>query len=658
MAEGDVHISLEVRILAAQRRDNEGQNNQQQNPTKIDHPPVLVLLDRNNRREYHEIAVKLQSAAVKGNKKKVGEFLKDSDPSKIRWAITRGHETLLHVATGAKQTALVKMIMGHMQPNDLMLQDRNGNTAFCFAAAVGATKIAEMMLDRNGHLATFRGSQNKTPLYMAVLFRQKKMAEKLYTTTLPHLTQREQIAIFFKSIDTGLYDIALKLLKNNPNLAVARCEEKTALHVLARQPSAFAGKSFLNSILRILNLNRNPAIELVQCLWLNITRRPEENIISDIIRRPSKLLFDATKSGNFGFLTELIRVYPDLIHEQDEDGRSIFHVAVLHRHTDIFNLIYQTGHINKEILLSYVDSRNNNILHLAAKCQNLLSVSSEKGAALKMQRELLFFKEIEKIVPPPYKEMKNNIDKINGEQQRTPQELFSKEHEDLLKGGEAWMKNAATSCIVVATIIASVIFTATYIVPGGTAAHNNIDDHNSTVAEGSPIHLNKTLFKIFSMSNEIALSFSTISVLMYLSILLSGFTEKDFIWFLPLKFFVGLLTLLLSIISMMVTYRSTYFLAYPYHERLNWITMTTALLVTVPIIVCAHVLFPLLGDILCLSCRGIYLSFLKPVLEKGVYAWPQLMSSPACLEKGGVVALKFGRKNGPLIKVSLAYQHS
>ncbi|KAK1563772.1 hypothetical protein Q3G72_032648 [Acer saccharum] len=615
MAEGNVRMSIEVLILADQQWDNNGQNNQQQNPTIINHPPALDLLDRNNRRAYHEKAVMLQSAAVNGNQKKVREFLKDGDPSIIRSAITRGHETLLHVATGAKQTALVKMVMGHMQTNDLMLQDRNGNTAFCFAAAVGATKIAEMMLDRNGQLATFRGSQNKTPLYMAVLFRQKKMAEKLYTTTLPHLTQREQIAIFFKSIDTGLYDIALKLLKNNPNLAVARRGEKTALHVLARQPSAFASESVLNKILRIWNLNRNPAIELVQYLWQKITRRSEENIISDIIRRPSKLLFDATKSGNFGFLTELIKVYPDLIHEQDEDGRSIFHVAVLHRHTDIFNLINQTGHINKELLLSYVDSRNNNILHLAANCQNLLSVRSEKGAALKMQREMLFFKEIEKIVPPPYKEMKNNIVEINGEQQRTPQELFSKEHEDLLEGAEAWMKNAATSCIVVATIITSVIFTATYTVPGGTAAHND-DDHNSTVVEGSPLHLNKTLFKIFSMSNSIGLSFSTISVLMFLSILLSGFAEKDFAWFLPLKLFVGLVTLLFSIISMMVTYSSTYFLAYPYYERLNWITMMTVLLVSVPIIICAQVLFPLLGDILRLSCSGINLCFLKPVLEK------------------------------------------
>ncbi|TXG71891.1 hypothetical protein EZV62_000470 [Acer yangbiense] len=160
--------------------------------------------DRNNRREYHERAVKLQSAAVKGNKKEIGKFLRD-DPLKIRWAITRGHKTLLHVATGAKQTALVKMIMEHMHPDDLMLQDRNGNTAFCFAAAVGATEIAEMMLVKKGSLATFRGSQNKTPLYMVVLFGQKKMAEKLYTKTLPHLKPPEEIAIFFKSIDTGLY---------------------------------------------------------------------------------------------------------------------------------------------------------------------------------------------------------------------------------------------------------------------------------------------------------------------------------------------------------------------------------------------------------------------------------------------------------------------
>ncbi|KAK3175708.1 hypothetical protein Dsin_032595 [Dipteronia sinensis] len=618
MTEENFYISIGELMRNQQQRDDDGQNHQHQNPTQIGHQPNLYLLNRtDDRNQYHHIAVKLQRAAVLGKEKEVVKFLKEVGPSMLKWAITRGHETLLHVATGAKQTALVEMIIGHMEDGDLMLQDRNGNTAFCFAAAVGATKIAEMMLQKNGSLATRRGSQNKTPLYMAVLFGKRKMAEKLYNNQIlrDDLTVDDKTDIFFKSIDTGLYDFALKLVKNNPDLARARTRygEKTALHVLAPQPSAFHGKSVHNLILRILNLNRNPAIELVQCLWLNITRQqPEVNII-DIIRTPSELLFDATKSGNFGFLTEIIKVYPDVIHEKDKDGRSIFHVAVLHRHSDIFDLIYQTIYLNKELLLSFVDSSHNNILHLAAKCQNLPSVSSEKGAALKMQRELLFFKEIEKIVPPHFKDMKNNV---VGEQQLTPQELFSKEHEDLLKGGEAWMKNAATSCLVVATIITSVIFTATYTVPGGTTARGDIDDHNSTVAEGSPIHLNKTLFKIFSMSNVIGLSFSTISILMFLSILLSGFAEKDFIWFLPLKLFVGLVTLLFSVISIMVTYSSTYFLAYPYHERLNWITSTTVLLVSVPIIICAQVLFPLLGDILLLLYRGIRVCFLKPVLEK------------------------------------------
>ncbi|KAK3189902.1 hypothetical protein Dsin_029463 [Dipteronia sinensis] len=615
-----------------QQRNDDDQNHQHQNRTQIEHQPELVLLNKMDdrkqydRTQYQDIAVKLQRAALKGNKKEVDKFLNNG--ADLRWAITRGHETLLHVATGAKQTALVKLIIERMEPNDLMLQDRNGNTAFCFAAAVGATKIADMMLKKNGDLATLRSFQNKTPLYMAVFFGRRKMAEKLIKLhneensrnnlteedKKKNLTKGDITDIFLKSIETGLYDFALELLKKNSYLAVARTRYggETALHVLARQPSAFHGKSVHNLILGVLNLNGNPAIELVRCLWKNITVWPEENIIPDIIRNPSKLLFDVTKSGNFGFLAEIIKEYPDLIHQLDEHGRSIFHVAVLHRHSDIFSLIYQTGYLNKELLLSFVDSSHNNILHLAAKCQNLPSVSSEKGAALKMQRELLFFKEIESIVPPHFKDMKNKV----GEPQLTPQELFSKEHEDLLKRGVAWMKNAAKSCLVVATIITTVIFTATYTVPGGTAAHNDIHDHNSTVAEGSPIHLNKTLFKIFSTSNVIGLSFSTVSILMFLSILLSGFAEKDFIWFLPLKLFVGLVTLLFSIISMMVTYSSTYFLAYPYHERLNWITMTTVLLVSVPIIICAQVLFPLLGDILRLLCRGIYVCFLKPVLVK------------------------------------------
>ena len=110
-----------------------------------------------------------------------------------------------------------------------------------------------------------------------------------------------------------------------------------------------------------------------------------------MINRPSKLLFDATKAGNFNFLVELMDAYPDLIWEFDENGHSIIHAAVLHRHPKIFNLIHEYNGI-KDIVLAYkdIDDRNN-ILHLAAKLAPAGRLDLVSGAAFQMKLELLWF---------------------------------------------------------------------------------------------------------------------------------------------------------------------------------------------------------------------------------------------------------------------------
>ena len=107
-----------------------------------------------------------------------------------------------------------------------------------------------------------------------------------------------------------------------------------------------------------------------------------------LIGHPTELLFDAAKVGKL--LAELINSYPDLIWETDSANRSIIHVAVLYRHPSIFNLIHDIGSI-KDLLASYTDSENNNILHLAAKVPPSDSLNIVSGAAFQMQRELLWF---------------------------------------------------------------------------------------------------------------------------------------------------------------------------------------------------------------------------------------------------------------------------
>ncbi|KAK1563510.1 hypothetical protein Q3G72_028546 [Acer saccharum] len=534
-------------------------------------PPSLELLSGEL---YFQICVPLYKAALKGNLKEVYNILRVHEEilnrsSLLRMAITKGHATILHVAAGARQTSFVEEMINSIQPSDyestLLLQDNNRNTSFCFAAAVGDVEIAKIMHDKNPNLnlAAIRGNHNKTPLDMAVMFGQKEMATFLYDATENILNQDERTALFFSSITTGLYDMALKLLKSHPRLAMTRDEnDETALHMLAREPNSMTTQ----------------AHELILCLWEEVKTRPYAEV-GALITYPTKLLFDAAELGNSEFLAALVGSYPDLIHLLDEQNLSIFHIAVLHRHANIFKLIYEMG-FDKELLATYVDEQDNNMLHLAGKYPESPPASVVPGAALEMQRELLMFEEVRMIMKPSLRDKKNS-------EGHTPKKLFTVTHKDLQKRGETWMKSTAKSCMLVATLIATVVFAAVFSIPGG---------NNQQI--GRPIYLEKTFFKVFAVSDAIAMSSSSISILVFLSILTSRYEEEDFRMSLPLKLMFGLLTLFISVITMTIAFSSAFFLFYPSSERLNWITMSTAVLVFVPVTLYVGLQYSLLRDII------------------------------------------------------------
>ena len=99
--------------------------------------------------------------------------------------------------------------------------------------------------------------------------------------------------------------------------------------------------------------------------------------------------------GNYEFLAALIRLYPELIRWKDSKNQTIFHIAVLHRHVNIFSQIYSIGSI-KDVMVTYEIYGDNpefpdNMLHLAAKTPSSHRLDIVSGSALQMQRELLWF---------------------------------------------------------------------------------------------------------------------------------------------------------------------------------------------------------------------------------------------------------------------------
>ncbi|KAK7329326.1 hypothetical protein VNO77_23484 [Canavalia gladiata] len=539
--------------------------------------PLLHLVStRDGRHRYLTLCVPLHKAALKGDWKEAKKIL-DQDPTLLNSAITKGWATVLHVAVGADHVHFVEELVKLMESKELELQDHKGNTAFCFAAAVGNVHIAEIMRKKNVMLPKIRGGGGVTPLHLAVLQGRSEMAKYLFDESKEILEEEDWITVFLICINSGLYDLALEMLNQKESLAFERGDNnETALHVLARKPSVCACQSRRYRKHHLHFCMKDPSVlKLVKRLW-EIFLTLDDSEMMDAIREPSQVTFVAAEVGNFEFLSVVMSTYPDLIWELNTMGQSIIHTAALYRHASIFNLIHEVGPI-RDFILTFVDDEENNLLHCVAKLAPHDRLNIVSGAALQMMLELSWFEEVKKIMLPSFIEMKN----FEG---FTARQLFTKEHEELLKKGESWMKRTANSCMVVSTLIATGVFSAAFSVPGGS---------NDNTA--SPNYLDKPSFLIFALSDALALISSSTSILIFLSILISRYAEDDFLKSLPLKLISGLVALFISIISMMVAFSSAFFITY-YHG-LKWVPNFISALAFLPIPLFIFLQFPLWSDI-------------------------------------------------------------
>ncbi|KAK2652322.1 hypothetical protein Ddye_012178 [Dipteronia dyeriana] len=310
----------------------------------------------------------------------------------------------------------------------------------------------------------------------------------------------------------------------------------------------------------------------------------------DFLAKPA---FAAVRLGIYEVVDEILDAYIGLVSFTDELGYHMLSLAVQHRQEKVFNLVYQVCHpMVRGQLTMGKNIRGNTILHIAA----VLAPSSEiPGAALQMQRELQWFKTVEKYFHQSLQRKHNSAG-------NTPREEFTETHKLLVEKGEKWMKDTATSCSVVAALIITIVFTAAFTAPGGTDSH------------GKPNFLHELSFKIFAIAVALALFSSTASVQMFLGILTSRYAEDDFLFSLPKQLIIGLITLFFSIASMMVAFGSTFCIVISHPWR--WVTFLIAAAGTVPVTLFAWIQFPLFLDIFISTYgAGIY----KPIKSKVVY---------------------------------------
>ncbi|KAK9910396.1 hypothetical protein M0R45_034361 [Rubus argutus] len=546
--------------------------------------------------------------------------------------------TILHYAVSAAKVDIVRKLVELMSVEDLEISNNIKNTALGTAIVGKDTdqmvEIVKCLVKKNEKLLTIADSAKNIPLVGAFMLQKWKMATYIYSVT-PNLKDTDAAQLVSLGIVHKFLDIPLEIIWNNPRLGITEYDVgKSPLFHLADTRSVFLSGSSLNfwqrwiyhcvridvehltiihdlriyvptperrqgnqrhligsvehcfrglvtNLRKLVGIDRIYQMKLIHTQALQILRHiclvlatdgdnVDDNVVSAIFR--------AVQLGQVEFITQICKQIPHFKYIFDVDRKSLFQFAVECRQEKIYNLIYGLDEQEQKYFADRTDNSGNNMLHTIGLISSFAKIDHIRGAALQMQRELQWFKEVDNIVSPHARETINVKDRIK------PFDLFTTNHIELVKEGEKSIKETATSCTVVGALIVTIMFAAAFTVPGGNNERS-----------GFPKFLDQKEFKIFIASDAISLFFSTTSVMIFLGMLTSRYAQDDFLISLPRKMILGLLTLFISIAAMMVAFSSALFLMVPSE---SWIAFPALLLSTIPIASFVWMQFPLLADII------------------------------------------------------------
>ncbi|XP_004500133.1 uncharacterized protein [Cicer arietinum] len=561
----------------------------------------------------HSYYQPLHLSILKGDWQSTKAFI-DNDPTALTTKITILGRTALHVAAVSAQWHLIEKLLQHMPPNVLAELDFMGCTCLHYVAMGESINAAKALMAKNPSLTQVTDFKGFTPLiYSITSTRCKEMVWYLVLNTTDDRpgcpfsgpSASQLVALLTAA---GFHDITMYLVQHYPNLAtISDSNGSIILNVLSKLPSHFqsghkfgfwkrfiyhcvpveheylppnhsnSGNTIWNALqnlvpsiklLRDTKLKHVSAVRLVEFVSSQASTKNDNQFWQSFVS--ADIIFSATSSGIVEILRICFQFFPDLVWTHMPNEGYVAQIAIKNRQEKVFSLLCKMPIICKLLVLA-LDESQNTTSHLAARFAS--QVESISGASFQLQRELQWFKEVEKLDHPLHKEVKNQDGK-------TAWQVFKEEHKALLEEGKNWMKDTSNSCMLVATLIATIAFAAAITVPGG----NNQD-------KGIPIFLSDNTFMVFAVSDALALFSSMASLLMFLAILNARFAEEDFVMELPKRLIIGMACMFFGVVSTMVAFGAA--LSMLLKERLKWAPIPIALLACVPIALFSKLQLPL-----------------------------------------------------------------
>ncbi|GKV34312.1 hypothetical protein SLEP1_g42689 [Rubroshorea leprosula] len=210
-------------------------------------------------------------------------------------------------------------------------------------------------------------------------------------------------------------------------------------------------------------------------------------------------------------------------------------MAIKHRRGSLLTFGYNLD-AGKKALLSLRDKDGNNALHMVAKLPVCPYDSVGIHAAWSVIREERWFEEIKRYLPCWSHEAKNRY----GE---TPDQVFYREHQELITNMEEWGKKTAKSYSLASVLIVTIMFAALFTVPGG------IDEET-----GIPKLLHIKQLSGFLLCDAVSFITASTSFFGFLSVLTLTYKRSGPRGALPFQMLFAISSLSISIATMILAF--------------------------------------------------------------------------------------------------------
>ncbi|XP_052197243.1 uncharacterized protein LOC127804422 [Diospyros lotus] len=569
--------------------------------------------------------------AVRSGKLDEVKKMLNNNKTLLNYRFTMVEGNAVQVAVVAGHEEIVSALLDQdIDPTLLKKRNDYGETALTLAAAGGKLRIVEKLVDKNDDLVDVRNSQGYLPVVVAALYGHRDIVHYLFPWSLFNLfvSVREDQRLSTGNINNvqkvpdlreesnqanekhpinydQLYQDNFKVLgvsmntelhgyEQNYNFKLKREDLKTddkatyygysSKHNWFMLFKACIAAEIYDIALDVFKLRPDQCIEEIKkekaplvcgnklmyngeggCALLReiskkLFRSNMYHAKPIVLARPMLM---AILQGNVDFVEVVTEECPDVLWFEI-DGLTLVAHAISKGPEKIYRFACkrpETGHLASLI----PDRDGNTLLHQAAKLSPS-HFTQFLGPALQMQIELQRFMEMKKKVPM-CKGILNKNDK-------TPKDLFGEEHKKLKNEARRWLKDVATSCSVVATLIVTIMFAAASASPG-----SNKED------AGICTNLQSKYVTAYIISDAFSMFFSCTSAMIFLGIHTSLFREEDFLIKLPLALMFGLFTLFLSIATMLVAFGIA--LVIMLRLRFVWISIPLLMIGSIPVIIYA-----------------------------------------------------------------------